>query len=306
MKIFGMVLVAAILLGLAALLGLLIPHHLQIRGVDIVLPAQQDVLALRDLPGEQPVDVAFVTTAEQESELGRLGHVVMLVTWADGRQLAIDAGMNRQDAAAFGEPMESIYNAAPSLNYGPVEEQLAGDVNLISGIVFTHLHSDHTLGVTALCAVQSHPATIMQTSDQASLQNHLTEDGQTLVQSSACTTQVLSDALIKPLPGYPGVYAIAAGGHTPGSTIYVVNTRAQQYIFSGDITNAMANIEHNEGKGWIYSYLVVPEDTALLEEWREWLRALDEVEGALVLPAHDIEHMRSHGLRELTCAAVDC
>ena len=73
---------------------LLGPHHLQIRAIDITLP---ELSAVRQLPGKAngPVGLELITTAEQDSDLGTLGHVAVLVSWRDGRQLLIDAGMNQ-------------------------------------------------------------------------------------------------------------------------------------------------------------------------------------------------------------------
>ncbi len=285
------------LLGLIVLVILaagfvLIPAHLQIRQMDIAIP---DLDALRSLAVpdmETPRLVGFVTTAEQGNGPGTIGHVGILVAWPNGRQLLIDTGMDRESAVAFGKPMESVLGAPPTETYGPIEEQRGDAINDIKGIIFTHLHSDHTQGVTAICAAMAVPATIFQTRQQAEDQNYLTGDGQRSIDNSACNRSVLADNTLKSIDGFPGIYAIAAGGHTPGSTIVAVVTESGIVVFSGDLTNAIANVRNNEGKGWLYSYLIVPENTRLLEQWRLWLKAADESDDFQVFPAHDIAHMR--------------
>jgi glyoxylase-like metal-dependent hydrolase (beta-lactamase superfamily II) len=270
----------------------LLPPHIQIRQLDIEIP-ELDALRSLDVPEmDRPQILMFVTTAEQGDGPGTIGHVGVLVTWLNGRQLLIDTGMDRESAVAFGKPMESVLGAPPTETFGPIEEQLGDAIDDIKGIIFTHMHSDHTQGVTAVCSSMEEPATIFQTRHQAEEQNHLTIGGRRLIDSSACQRSVLGDEMIKPIDGFPGVYAISAGGHTPGSTVVAVVTASGIVLFSGDLTNAIANVRNNEGKGWLYSYLIVPENTGLLEKWRLWLKAADEADDFWVFPAHDLEHMR--------------
>ncbi|MEP0203203.1 MAG: MBL fold metallo-hydrolase [Halioglobus sp.] len=269
------------------------PAHLQIRSIEVDIPALQEVV---DLPTEDqdiPQRVSFVTTAEQSGEAGTIGHVGVLVTWPGGKQLLIDAGMDREAAFEFGELIESLMDADPVKAFGPIEEQLGDGVDKIDGIIFTHLHIDHSQGITSLCKAMTEPASIYQTVDQAREHNLHTEAGQSLVEEASCQQVLLNDETIKSIQGFPGVYAIEAGGHTPGSTIILVAAKEQTWIFSGDLTNDFASIRTNTGKGWLYSTLFVPENSGLLEEWRLWLRDADELERVTVLPAHDIQRMRT-------------
>ena len=48
------------------------------------------------------------------------------------------------------------------------------------------------------------------------------------------------------------------GGHTPGSTLFAVADGGRLLLFTGDITNSKADILENRGKGFVYSYLLVP------------------------------------------------
>jgi glyoxylase-like metal-dependent hydrolase (beta-lactamase superfamily II) len=280
--------------GLGILLG---PAHLQIRQLDETLPdvahlMEHDWLSAPD----GPVEIRWINTASQQSSFGMIGHVVFVIRWADGRAFLIDAGMDRADAIAFGKPMETVLGADATEVFGPVEEQMTDSINIIKGIGFTHLHSDHTSGITAICSVMKNPATVFQTTHQSDYQNLNTTDGQKFVEEAACTRSILSDELIKSIDGFPGLIAIAAGGHTPGSTIFATRVNGKTWVFAGDITNSKEEMLSDTGKGFAYSYLLVPENTALLGAWRPWLKTVDERPDAQVIISHDINDTRASDL----------
>lgn len=268
----------------------MLPAHWQIRSLAVDIPPAQALdEALQAIDQESfPKEIHFVNTAQQNSPFGHLGHVAILIRWGDGSAFLIDTGMAPAEAIAFGKPFEYL-GAGPTETYGSVETQLGTAIDEIRGIGFTHLHADHTASISRLCSKMKSPAPVYQTQDQRQLQNLHTEDGQALVNASNCAQELLDDGTIKAVTGFPGLFAIAAGGHTPGSTIYVTRVNGRTWIFAGDITNAMADIQDNRGKGFAYSYLLIPEDTDLLERWRLWLKAQDDRDGVQVLVAHDIE-----------------
>ena len=83
------------------------------------------------------------------------------------------------------------------------------------------------------------------------------------------------------------------GGHTPGSTLWAVAVDDKVLLFSGDITNSKHKLDADEGKGFLYSFIFVPEDTARTAELRAWLRELDAKPEFSVVVAHDIKQMAS-------------
>lgn len=224
-----------------------------------------------------------------------LSLAAVLLRWADGRLFLIDTGMDRQGAVAFGEPIKLLMGAGDVQTFGPVQEQMGDGIQAIRGIGFTHLHIDHTSGITDVCSVLREPAVIYQTRQQTTLQNLHTEQGQQLVEASACRHRMLGDETMAPVPGFPGLVAIAAGGHTPGSTLFVTRVDGETWVFSGDLTNSLAEIVENRSKGWLYSYLLVPENVAQLARWRPWLRSLID-SGTHVVVAHDLATYRDNGL----------
>jgi glyoxylase-like metal-dependent hydrolase (beta-lactamase superfamily II) len=88
---------------------------------------------------------------------------------------------------------------------------------------------------------------------------------------------------------------IAAGGHTPGSTVFLARLQGETWIFSGDLTNSLAEVREDRGKGWLYSYLLVPENVTQLARWRNWLRAVGNSRNHVVV-SHDLASYRDNGL----------
>jgi glyoxylase-like metal-dependent hydrolase (beta-lactamase superfamily II) len=123
---------------------------------------------------------------------------------------------------------------------------------------------------------------------QREQQNFGTDPGEAKIAGSSCGRAVLGGETVKPVTGFPGLVAIAAGGHTPGSTIFAVRFNGQIWLFAGDITNDMQSLHDNIDKHWAYSTFVVPEHTRRQEELRLWLESLDQQGEFTVLVAHDI------------------
>ena len=273
----------------------LVPAHLQIRRFESALPSIEELQA-QLASTAAPRAISYVVTASQKVSGDTMGHIGILLEWADGSTFLIDAGMNDSDAVAFGKTLETVLGAEASQTFGPIEQQMAAGIDNISGIGFTHLHSDHTLGITDICAAQIQPATIFQTVDQAQNHNRLTNSGQQLIEESDCNTALMGDQTIKAVPGFVGLVAIAAGGHTPGSTIYATTLNGRIWLFAGDISNVMDNLLHNRGKGFIYSYILVPENTDRTEQLRLWLAKINALPNASVLVAHDLDAWNSSEL----------
>ncbi len=292
LKKFAYGLLGLLVLLVIVVLIVLIPPHQQIRNFNSAIPSFEQ-LSHALTSGSGPAAISYITTASQKNGSKTLGHAGILLEWPDGRSFLIDAGMDRETAVAFGAPFESLLGSDPSITFGPIEEQLGSQINQINGVAFTHLHSDHTAGITAICDAMLAPATIFQTNDQAKNHNAFTEAGQNIINDSSCNSSLLSTDVIKPVPGFDGLVAIAAGGHTPGSTIFATKLNNRIWVFAGDITNDMDQLTHNKGKGFLYSYLLIPEDTERLEQLRLWLADIDNSSVASVLVAHDWDAMQS-------------
>ncbi len=290
--------VAALLL----LLALAVPGstlwraHRQIRAVAPALPDVSELMA--SVAGEGgPIGVRFVNSASQKTGPDQtMGHPAFVLDWADGRRFLIDAGMEAEPARAFGRPLEWILAAEPAIAHGAVVDQLGPAARSVRGLAFTHLHIDHTQGVIALCRRLARALPLFQTPWQADELNHTTRMGLAHVEEAqaqpgaercAAPTRLESRSSVYPIPGFPGLVAIAAGGHTPGTTLYLARVGSHHWLFSGDVTNTRAELDRDLPKPALYSLLVVPEAPDRLARLRRWLVELDRRRDLTVVVSHD-------------------
>ena len=286
MRLF-LALLALPIIGVLWLAAMLIPAHWQIRQVQSPLPAVEDIAAALQVTAG-PSAISYINTATQSGPLGTIGHPGIVIEWPNGRGFLIDTGMPPEQAIAFGRPMETLMDAKPSQTFGAIHTQMGAAINSIAGIAFSHLHSDHTEGLVPLCAAQARPATVFQSTTQRNEINYTTQPGEDALSEARCPRQSLSAGTIKRVPGFPGLVAITAGGHTPGSTVYAVKVGRVNWVFAGDITNDMHSLHNDLDKPWVYRTLIIPEDTARLQQLRQWLQAMDQTPDFEVLVAHDI------------------
>lgn len=285
------------LLGLLViLLGFLLEAHWEIRRLPPRLP-ERTALAEATAGEGGPVRVSWLNTATQRSPgTPPVGHPVFLLEWADGRMFALDTGMDREGAEAFGRVMERLIDAEPIAFHGSVAEQLGPAVSRLRGVAFTHLHNDHTGGLASLCDAMDDPLPVFQTPRQAELGNYTTRPGRAHLAEAGCAhREGLSDGPLFAVPGFPGLFAIEGGGHTPGSTIFVARGGATTWVFAGDVTNFREPLLANEPKPRLYSLLVTPEASGHLETLRTWLAGLDAEPDVRVVVSHDVEAIAETG-----------
>jgi glyoxylase-like metal-dependent hydrolase (beta-lactamase superfamily II) len=280
-----LVVAAAIPLGLA---------HVQIRSIDPAIPPVSEIARLRP-SGPGPVSIRWINTASQ-----RIQHPAYFIEWADGRVFLLDAGMDREQARDFGAPMEVALGAGPIETHGSVAEQIGKEaVDAIDAIAFTHLHLDHTGGLIPICRARSREIDLFQASHQANEVNYTTQPGVDQIEEAGCARRHVVDGNTPTeIPGYPGLFLLSAGGHTPGSTVYVAVLPDRIFIFSGDLTNQKADALDNVPKPWVYSALIIPEATERLERLRRWLAELDAHAQLTLVVAHDLDAAVEDGLEK--------
>jgi glyoxylase-like metal-dependent hydrolase (beta-lactamase superfamily II) len=309
--VLGLLLLIVLVPILAAAV-ILIPAHLQIRRVDPPLPEVAALLGSVDVPNG-PTRVRYVNSATQGTADGRdMGHIAFVLDWEDGRRFVIDLGMEHDVAVEFGKPLETLLDSDPVIPKGSVADQMGDGVATVRGVAFTHLHHDHTQGVVAFC--RAHQSSnggalpIHQTPFQFEQRNHTTDMGYVFIEearslpgSMGCSTPTRLDdgpiESIHPIPGFPGLVAIPAGGHTPGSTLFLARIDERYWLFSGDVTNTRKELVANLPKAAIYSLLIVPEDTDRTERMRIWLRGLDERPDLTVVVSHDLTALEETPIR---------
>lgn len=284
------------LLALGALLLRIGPAHRQIRRVHPRLPSVAELRSLRDAPGG-PTSLAWLETSSQPLGRGALVHSVFLAAWPDGSLFEVDAGMDAARAIEFGKLLERMSGGGAVAVKGTVSQQLGGAVARIRGLGFTHLHIDHTQGISALCAAgPARGARIHQGTAQATLRDPNTGEGADLVAASCFERSVAGDEGLLTIAELPGMALVPLGGHTACSTMFAFAVNGHLWLLSGDITNTREALLMNEGKGFLYSYLLVPEDVRRNEELRRYLAALDAEDDITVVVSHDLEALRASGL----------
>jgi glyoxylase-like metal-dependent hydrolase (beta-lactamase superfamily II) len=313
----GLIGIAAIVAGALVFVSVgLIWAHRAIKRERAPLPAPILVTLAAATFADLPVRLSIINTASQPmpradvldpakdphpNEPYVMSHPSFVIEWADGRILLVDLGMTRQGAMDFGRPLEWLGGAAPMQPHGSVAEQLGDARQRVQGIVFTHLHSDHVGGITELCEGLDHPLRVFMTDAQAERPNYTTRGGLDLLRKSSCVHEErLVNKHLMPVPGFDGVFVIAAGGHTPGSqmvtTVVVRPDGGHGYVFTGDVVNNIDGISFDVPKPVLYSLLVVPEDTERLGQLRGYLKQLRT--------GHNISPLVSHDQRALEASGV--
>jgi glyoxylase-like metal-dependent hydrolase (beta-lactamase superfamily II) len=297
------ILAVLVLLAVAALAIRIGPAHLQIRRVAPRLPSAAELRTLFAAPGG-PTSLRWVLTSSQALERGELAHSVFLAEWPDGSLFEVDAGMDAAAALEFSELLKTMSGAGEMTPGGTVPERIgAAAVARIRGLGFTHLHIDHTQGVSALCAARpAAGARVFQGRAQAELRDPNTEEGGALVASSCFEEARAGEEGLLTIGDFPGLALVPLGGHTACSTMFAFSVAGHLWLLSGDITNSRTDLLENRGKGFVYSWLLVPEDTRRTAELRQYLAALDAEPDISVVVSHDLAALRASGLPEWSVA----
>jgi glyoxylase-like metal-dependent hydrolase (beta-lactamase superfamily II) len=292
-----LVLLVLALLGIAAVLA---HAHWGIRHESPRLPDPAELRALASA-SDRPTQLRWIETAKQCDPTGYcITHPVFVLEWQDGRVLLVDTGMTAEGARAFGTGMEWVLGSSPAEVGRAVDVALGSARARVAGLVFTHLHVDHTDGLALLCHGAEAPLRTFVPPAQLRA-NHTTLLGVRRLESESCARQeALPDEGAAPLPGFPGVAAVRVGGHTPGSQLIVawVGDAPRGYVLAGDVVFEASAIEADRPKPWLYRWLVTPENDAQLGRVRDWLRELQRAGDFTVLPSHDRAAIVASGVPE--------
>jgi glyoxylase-like metal-dependent hydrolase (beta-lactamase superfamily II) len=280
--------------GIALIAVFLVRAHWQIRQVQTPLPSEGTVREM--LSGQDgPNRIRIINTASQRiPDTGSLAYPAFVVEWPDGRTLLIDVGMEPEGAIEFGRAIETLLGADAAVPYGSVGDQLSDEVTGLAGIAFTHLHEDHVGGLGSVCRSAGNSIPIFQTPLQTDKQNYTTDLGHRLISDTSCVTRsrLQGSGPLYSIPDFPGLLAYAAGGHTPGSTVFFVKIGNTIWVLAGDITNDKRSIDKNLPKPMLYSLLVTPEATGRLPDLRLWLGRLDDKSDITVVVSHDLAALK--------------
>lgn len=311
----GLGLVALLLLAVASAgVGLWLAKR-AIGAIDPPLPTAEQILSF-DPNADLPVRLAWINTASQKMPRSAvldasldptpaapyvMSHPAFVLEWGDWRMFLIDAGMDRESALAFGRPIEWLSGGEPIEPIASAAERLGRGLARVSGIAFTHEHTDHTSGIAELCRLRTRPLALFQNPLQIEASNFTTRPGQRQLEEAPCVERhVLDGGPLTAVPGFSGVLFFAAAGHTPGSQVFVAHVRGnggvRTWLFTGDVVNQIDGVRQNIPKPALYSALVVPESTARLDAVRRFLAGLERDHGVGLLVSHDQLSLEASGI----------
>jgi len=169
-------------------------------------------------------------TSNEEVELALGGFVVR-----DGdRVILIDTGVGRVDSPPF-------KGGAFLTNLGALGVEPAD----VTDVIFTHLHFDHVGWATQQGSVVFVNATYR--CDERDWGHFVGPDpGATRKLSPLADRMEMWDASG---PVLPGIDAMVAPGHTPGSTIIVVSSKAERALLLGDVVHCPVELLDEEWAG---------------------------------------------------------
>lgn len=308
--------VGALMSAVVLLTGLgLFWAHVAIRRERTALPDPSDVAkALSAADG--PVRVSYINTASQVMPRSSvletdkdpspalpytMSHPSFVLEWSDGRILLVDSGMTKQGAADFGKPLEELGGAEAIQPLTPAAEALGGARSRVKGVIFSHLHTDHVGGIPDVCRGLRDPIPVFMSEAQMERPNYTTRPGRNLLEETSCLRlERLGGLSLKPVEGFPGIYVVAAAGHTPGSQIIVAavgeGDSRRLFAFVGDTVNNIDGVTYDIPKPLLYRILIVPEDETRQGDLRRWLRELHDHHGFTLLPAHDQQQLERSGI----------
>jgi glyoxylase-like metal-dependent hydrolase (beta-lactamase superfamily II) len=168
--------------------------------------------------------------SDEELELALGGFVVR-----DGdRVILIDTGVGRVDSGPF-KGGAFLTNLA-ALGVAPAD---------VTDVIFTHLHFDHVGWATQQGTVVFPNATYR--CDERDWGHFVGPDpGATRKLSPLTERMAMWDASG---PVLPGVDAMVAPGHTPGSTIIVISSKAERALLLGDVVHCPVELLDEEWAG---------------------------------------------------------
>ena len=214
------------------------PGYYRLRVGAVVVTALSDgtlPLPLRQL-------LTRTTPAETDKTLARAGlgspaetSVNAYLIQLGGRLVLVDTGCGEMAGPTVGHLLASLRGA------GFRPEQ-------VTDVLLTHLHADHFGGLLSGGQRTFPNATVHLSQIEADYDADLAQapaGAKPFVQAARATlAPYAAEGKVKPFAGsttlFPGLRAVAGQGHTPGHSLYVLDSQGQQLAFWGDLLHAVA------------------------------------------------------------------
>jgi glyoxylase-like metal-dependent hydrolase (beta-lactamase superfamily II) len=251
-------------------------------------PHALDMAKLRQLasaiPGERPKRVE-----------------VELLGWRrlPGDLFAAGSGLKRRMIAvtSFRLPVEGSGPVVIDTGYSP---QIAETLEMERFVATAQARVDASLKTASLIlATDEHPdhlgglATLAGQPEGAAVLAHARLRPQQLIPATGSSGLSLNATLqsSRPEAVAPGVVAIPAPGHTPGSQmIFVRLTNGSEYLFTGDVSPLALNWKEQRSRSRLLTDYYAPEDRPTDIRWLRTIRELKQQAPALhIIPGHDFE-----------------
>lgn len=160
-----------------------------------------------------------------------------------------------------------------------------------ANVMITHEHLDHVMAVARHPQPEAIAAKLALTRPQLDGLPEHAPNGQLAPAIAGVEPRDLS----APQRIAPGIVAVAAPGHSPGTILIYARTVEHEYIFIGDIAWAMGSVRNLRGRPRFITWMmsgVDPDRPAVLRQ----LRALHDIAAAnpdlVIVPAHDDVYLR--------------
>lgn len=157
---------------------------------------------------------------------------------AGNKRILIDTGAGSLFGTAYGG---LLMNSLKEAGYQPED---------ITDILLTHIHKDHSGGLTKDGKAVFTNATIHLDKKELDFwlnegkavmtkDNSMSASQDNFAEAKQMLTPYLKNGRIKPFSGdqllFPGLWSVATYGHTPGHTVYVLESKGEKIFFWGDL-----------------------------------------------------------------------
>ena len=250
-------------------------------------------LVANDAPETLPTEVRveFVGASEAPSFAAQAGDFSGSRTFAYvSFQIIAPDGATIIDGAVDRDTLDQMSGGAGSFDDVAYARVLEAEESA-ARVMITHEHLDHVM------AIARHPepdAIAPQLRLTRAQLDGLPEHAPGGVLAPAIANLAPID-LGAPTRLAPGIVAVAAPGHSPGTIAIYVRGGARDYLFIGDIAWVMGSVENARGRPRLISAIVPgvdPDRPAVLRQ----LRALHDIALAepdlVIVPAHDNAYLR--------------